>query len=317
MAPIIETHRGQTIIGPISTSLISARRALIVALSLCAAIVLHTAPSVSADTAEARSTMEVALDEGLLRIDARDAPLAELLRAIGEAAGFVTIIEGNLDTTITRRFSGVPLVRAIRDLVGDHSMVMIHHATDDEVLHVAELRVFAPRARTGVTDQPRPSASTLASLDEEALAELSRPERGARIRAVQRLARATGLAAVPLLSNVLERDEDRFVRGNAAAALGEIKGESAVTFLARALEDEAVSVRLNAVRALGEVGSEEAIGILGDILLDHPDRRLRWLAARTLGEQRHEGARWFLEGAALESDRTVRTEVERSLAQWQ
>ena len=149
------------------------------------------------------------------------------------------------------------------------------------------------------------------------MAQLSRPERGVRIRAVQQLAQAKDQDTAQLLSSVLEHDEDRVVRGNAAAALGEIKGGSAVTLLARALEDEAVSVRLNAVRALGKIGSEEAVEILGDILLDHPDRRLRWLAARTLGEQRCEGSRRFLEEAALDSDHTVRKEVDQSLAQWQ
>ncbi len=89
------------------------------------------------------------------------------------------------------------------------------------------------------------------------------------------------------------------------------------SLLAAALEDDATSVRINAVRALGRVGGDRATWILGDIMLDHPDRNMRWMATRALAKQHSEAALRFLELAATDSDPVVRKEVERSLAQWQ
>ncbi|MCH8880262.1 MAG: HEAT repeat domain-containing protein, partial [Planctomycetes bacterium] len=141
--------------------------------------------------------------------------------------------------------------------------------------------------------------------------------RSARIRAVRSLARSKDDAGVQLLASVLDNDEDPFVRGNAAVALGKTKAEPATALLAAALEDDATSVRINAVRALGRVGGDLATWILGDILLDHPDRNMRWMATRALAKQHSEAALRLLELATTDSDPTVRKKVERSLAQWQ
>ncbi len=273
------------------------------------AVPLHASPSYAA---EEQARIEVEVGQGLLTVHAEAAPLADILRIIGEKAGFATAITGGLDTTISWSFESVALDEGIRRLVGGHAMIVMYHPSDGEgPPRIAELRVSIESGP--LVDPDRETAG----VDKEVLAGLARPRRNARIRAVRRLARSKDDAAVQLLASVLENDEDRFVRGNAAVALGKTKAESATALLAAALEDDAASVRINAVRALGRAGGDRAIWIRGDILLYHPDRNMRWMATRALAEQHSEAALRFLELAATDSDPTVRTEVERSLARWQ
>lgn len=270
---------------------------------------LHGSPSCAA---EEQATIEVEVEQELLTVNSEKAPLADILRIIGEKAGFTTTIRDDLDTTISWSFDRVALDEGIRRLVGNHAMIMIYHPSDGEgPPRIAELRVSIKSGPLVDSDQE------IAGLDKEVLADLARPQRSARIRAVRRLARSKDDAGVQLLASVLTGDEDQFVRGNAAVALGKIKGEPAVAHLVGALEDDTVSVRINAVRALGRVGGDRATWILGDILLYHPDRKMRWMATRALAKQHSEAALRFLELAAADSDPMVHKEVERSLAQWQ
>ena len=57
--------------------------------------------------------------------------------------------------------------------------------------------------------------------------------------------------------------------------------------------------------------------ILSDILFDHPDRTMRWMASRALAEQHGETARRVLEWVAQDPDPIIRAEVERGLALWE
>ncbi len=118
--------------------------------------------SVLADAAKAETPtalIGVQVREGLLTVDARGAPLADILRAIGEKAGFSVIIRGDLSTPVTRSLSDIPLENAIRRLVGENSWVMIYRPSDSERQASAPLRlqVYAKRARdtgTAAVGQP-------------------------------------------------------------------------------------------------------------------------------------------------------------------
>lgn len=113
--------------------------------------------------------------------------------------------------------------------------------------------------------------------------------RRARVRAVRELAQSDD--GIQELARVLQTEPDTFVRADAIAELSKDWSKSAIDVLSSALSDDAVSVRLNATRALGRIKSEATNQILGDILLESPDQRMRWLAARVLVEQHSDTAR--------------------------
>jgi HEAT repeat protein len=79
------------------------------------------------------------------------------------------------------------------------------------------------------------------------------------------------------------RDNEWFVRGSAAEALGEIGSPEAVAALINALSDNEEDVRVNAARALGKIGSPEAVaGLINALSNNEEDVRIN--AARALGE---------------------------------
>jgi hypothetical protein len=73
-----------------------------------------------------------------------------------------------------------------------------------------------------------------------------------------------------LLALVSNRDEDPFVRANAAAALGEIGDPMATDVLVNLLGDKSSVVRTRAAEGLGELGQEQAIPPLIDLLGKSP-----------------------------------------------
>ena len=222
--------------------------------------------SILADAAKVEPptpTIEVIVREGLLTVNARDAPLADVLRVIGEKAGFTVIIKGNLSTPVTSSFAGVPLDKAIRRLVGENSWIMTYGPSD------ADGRVSAPlelqvRARdkgtaavmqsTAIKSNMATRESSPASLKDSILKDLARPDRAARMRAI--------------------------------GMLGRLKDEDTIDVLARVLlEDQDPSVRRQAVITLGRIGGDRAIEILDEVSLSDPDDMVREAAASAL-------ARW-------------------------
>ena len=136
-------------------------RARIILMSMLFGVALDGG-SVLADAAKAETPtalIEVKVREGLLTFNARGAPLADVLRAIGEKADFTVIIRGNLSTPVTRSLSDIPLEKAISRLVGENTWLMIYRPSDSERQASAPLRlqVYAKRTRdtgTAAVGQP-------------------------------------------------------------------------------------------------------------------------------------------------------------------
>ncbi len=225
--------------------------------------------SVLADAAKVvppPARIEVKVREGLLTVNARDAPLGDVLRVIGEKAGFTVIISGNLSSPVTRFLAGVPLDKAIGRLVGENSWIMIYGPLDADgrVSGPLELQVYAYRARDtgtaavmqspGIESNMTAPESSPASLKDSILKDLVRPERAARMRAIGMLGRLKDENSIELLNQVL-------------------------------LEDQDPSVRQHAVIALGRIGGDRAIQILRDVSLGDPDDAIREAADSAL-------ARW-------------------------
>ncbi len=64
--------------------------------------------------------VEVEVTGGLLTLDADGAPLAEVLRAIGQAGGFEVVLRGGFRAPVRESFADRPLEDVIRRLVAGH-----------------------------------------------------------------------------------------------------------------------------------------------------------------------------------------------------
>jgi hypothetical protein len=68
--------------------------------------------------------VEVEVARGRLTLHTDGAPLAAVLRAIGEAGAFEVVLRGGFATPIRASFVDRPLDDAIRQLVAGHSVVI-------------------------------------------------------------------------------------------------------------------------------------------------------------------------------------------------
>ena len=265
----------------------------------------------AADQAALPSAIQVAIQHGLLTVDVREAPLADLLQMIGERAGLRVTIHGNVKTLVTDSFAGLSLGEGIRRVVGANGLVLIYAPSRGEAgaSLLTEVRVY----------HSPPAAILSKGTDPKKPAEATRPldsDRATRLKAVQALARRRDEAAIAALAQTLAQDEDPIVRAQAALALATIGGAQAAAALTTALEDKDPSVRIEAVRAFARVEGERAIPALGDVLMGDPDPLVRMGAARALSLLQSEEARLTLEAAISEnSDVTVLRTITSALAQ--
>lgn len=271
----------------------------------------------AAETGE-NSTLEIELREGLLTLNV-DAPLDQVLRAIGEQGGFAVTLDGNLQSRITSSFSDVPLVAGIRRLTGDQPLVILHESTTSERSGIRELRVYAqkdglqPIAKP--TGGPRLSSidTSPSALKQQILKDIAEGERDERLDAILNLSVLPEQDALEILTSVITQDSDPDVRVRAVSALAMIGGDDAAATLQTAIADNDPTVRDRALRALGQNSGSSAIEMLGDVALANPDRRMRRTALRLLAKRNDPEALSYLEQAVKDPDESVRSEARRAL----
>lgn len=269
------------------------------AVRLAAALAAGLGASLAAaDAAPTLPTLNVAAERGLLSVDVRQAPLADVLRRIGERAGFVVTIRGDLSRPVTQGFSGVLLEEGLRRLTRGESLALVYASRGPGgPPQLTELLVYATPPQLA-----RPRAG-----------DASRPAKFQRISA---LARQRDAAAVAELAGFLAGDPDPLVRSRAADTLGRMQGAAAASALTRARADEAASVRIRVLMALRRLEGPAAVVLLRDALLADPDPGVRRAAAWVLGALRNETARSALESALGDRDESVRRSVTAALRNW-
>jgi len=286
---------------------------------LVAALVLVGERQVLANS-DGTSAIHGKIQRGLLTVDLRDAPLAEVLRAIGERAGLKVAIDGEASSLVTESFAGVPLEEGIKRLVGDASLVFKYAASPGDASAVALSEVWiyvrspGDQEVTGADVNEQPDVATSENWVNQALL---RPEPVARLDAVRELARQPEEATVGVLGQILSGDEDPIVRREAAAALGRVGGAEAAAALTPALSDKEPAVRMQAVRAIGRIGDDGGAQALGAVLSGDPDPLVRRLAVRALSAQGIAVSRAALEAATSDPNESVRREAASALARWQ
>ena len=142
---------------------------------------------------------------------------------------------------------------------------------------------------------------------------LKHREQDVRWRAATALGKNRVLEVVPALIDTLKNDRDGYVRGKAAAALGNIGSESAVSALVEGIADEDLYTSEQTVEALGKIGNELAVkGLL--TALQHSNSQVRGSAVFALGEVGDRGIDGIV--AALEDEDTfVRARAAKTLGE--
>jgi len=264
--------------------------------------------SVDSNAADIRMEMKV----GLLTLEARNAPLYEVVQKVGELAGFKTILVVDFDEPqrVTASFEDVPVVEAVTRLVDDTNRIIFYTTSENSIEEPIISQVWLLGSSNSTTE-PVASERESIILDDG----LEHDEGKTRSESVLRLSTQAvpGLATKDAqehvrnkLIHILQTDQDALVRSRAAIALGALRDEKAVLALESALLDEHSSVRSQAINALGQIADDRAANALGNILLYGKSKIERVMAAQALWKQDSEIARDYLRIGANDGDEQVR-----------
>jgi HEAT repeats len=260
--------------------------------------------------------LSVAMEGGNVTVEAREVPLAHVLRAIGEQAGIVVMVKGDAGDRISRSLSGVSGSEAIRLLLRDVPSAVMYKTSSGQLAEI-HVRLVARQAAARA-----PNASWTASVDpSDPEAPPEDPEvtpddsHEDRLAFVRKAARAPQADALDALSALVLEDDDPLIRGSAAAALGKLSGPGAGEALSAALADRDHRVRRRVARALGEQGGELAIDALSRVLIEERVPKVRRMAAWGLSRMGDDAALAALDMARHDLDPTVRNIAEAALSQ--
>jgi hypothetical protein len=261
--------------------------------------------------------LSVVVEGGLVGVEARNAPLADVLSAIGEQAGIVVTIEGEAGGRISRSLHRVPVSEAIGLLLREIPSAVIYEISSGRLAEI-HVRLMGGGTSSAVASSGAPSASSAEPTEATSLSEGAavtpddpREDRIAFVRAAMRAPRANGIGELALL---LRDDEDATIRAAAAAGLGKLPNEEAGEALSLALADRDRTVRRAAARAFGAVGGRDAIDALERVLLEESASEVRRMAAYALSRMGGEAALEALGAAQFDRDRTVRAIAESAIS---
>jgi hypothetical protein len=329
------------------------RASLVICLSIAPGAVVTA--GIGRDMAAAASgpVLRAKVKAGRLTLLTERAPLADVLRAIGEAGSFRVVLRGEFAEPISRTVTNEPLEDAIRRLVEGHWVLMLHNDPDpvSGARDPAEIRVFEnpalavpelPDTESTPADPqmsysepdfaPEEEAADPASEKDEygqavfdytaptkddLLWELGDPDPAARAAAIPKVSALRPEEAIDIIAHVFSYDEDMTVRSHAVAALTRIEGSGAQRLLReRALEDEEPGLRIQALNAFASSRGDRAINVLAQALRQDPEPRVRMSAIRALGRVGGSWARRYLEAAARDFDPEIGLAAEQVLADW-
>jgi hypothetical protein len=239
---------------------------------------------------------QLAFANGVVSVDAFEAPRRPLLEALAQRAGFALEAAPGPWPPLTLRIDALSLESALPLLVGELEY-RAEWASEDGAHRLARLIVGGPRAEVaGAALRPGEVGDALQRAlralhdetepisEEEALRRLEDADPEQRMRAVLALeGEGAGLAA---LVRAIERDPDPRVRAAATVGLEESEEFAAVQALIGALDDPNPEVVVEAIDSLEFAGDASVVPSL-EPLLAHGDARVRKAAAdaiRLLGD---------------------------------
>ena len=252
----------------------------------------------------ATSSIKVVVERGRLTLSVRDAPLADVLHAIGKEASIAIHIRGDLTARITNSFTDIQLEEGIRQLLRGQSFALSYgpSTSDAKRSSLIEISVIA-RSRV----EPAGTVGKV-STPSEARDKLQ------RIRA---LARRKDAEAIGELSRLAASDPSSSVRSQAVFALGRLRTQEALAPLTRALADQSSPVRIQALRGIKNLKGTEAIKDLRAAAANDPDPTVRRQAVRLLSEIQSPEVPGLLKGAVADHDAAVSQEAQQAVKRWE
>jgi hypothetical protein len=110
--------------------------------------------------AQTGAALDIALTDGRLTMNVKDASLSKVLRDIANKGDFALDIAGELDSKVSASFEDVPIERALRRIVGRSSYIieLAPPTATGAPRRIGKLSVFARStpARVDTTSKPRP-----------------------------------------------------------------------------------------------------------------------------------------------------------------
>jgi HEAT repeats len=234
----------------------------------------HEAVFAGAASSQGR-ILEVSVDSGRLTLRAQEAPLAEVLKAVGRQAGVTIALRGNLDALVTETLVDVPVDEGIRRLTRRQSVVLVYDDQTDgrdsvELTEVVAIAASAPENETRASDvRSNPRRGNTSFLSEDRIG-----------------VREQGSNAVSVLRQIAATDPSPNMRQTALQKLARQLGVDAIKELREAaLRDPEPVVRQAAIRALAHIRTAEAGDALR-LMLNDSDSQLRELASHVLARWR-------------------------------
>ena len=229
------------------------------------------------------SSIAVHVERGLLSVDARNAPLDDLLVAIANQADFRLVTKGNLDTPVTWSFVDVPVDEAVQRLLWNVSSVMNYAAPGDggtaRLVTVHTLRRKVNRAdndlqvtRT-IPTPPTNQATKAMGLRPQPALSLD-DDREDKLQPVRRLIEKPNATSVKDLALLVSQDRGPVIRGIADFSLSHDRlGGVTDTSLARnGLSDHSARSSI-AIRLIEDsAGPAVANGAVAPIALENGHR---------------------------------------------
>ncbi len=287
-------------------------------LALCAVLVfvdatVTTGADDSTGMTPSSADIQIEIKDGSLTLEAHEAPLYEVMRVIGELAGFKTIlVEDFIEPPLVNvSFDNTTIQEAVERLVGDTNRIIFYAPAGNEAEHRVISQVWLLGSSDAADDDMASEGETIVLAED-----LQHEEGKIRSEAVLRLSSKAVLGlskkddkahVLARLTRMLQEDQAALVRARAAIALGALRDERAVFALESALLDKNSSVRSQAINALGLIGGERATTVLGNILLyGSADKTERVMAAQALWKHDSEAARRYLLTGTYDTDEQVR-----------
>lgn len=258
------------------------------ALLVCASAGLVRGEDVKSVTGAAKVT--VAYSDGRVTLTARNATVAEIVRAIGGEAGFETAIAGEYEERLGLKVNDEPLVPTLQRLAGRHAMILLLHSAQDRISPspVEKLMMWSAEARPRdapvSVERVRFAQRIVGESPDDGALEPTSPEQ--RIAALRKVIRSGDKTSIELLERTVGGDSDENVRGFA-------------------------------LRALAATGGQEAMLALGRILFGDPNPDTRLHALRALASSKSPVAQSFVDKAADDPDVMVRTAANEAITRWQ
>ena len=246
------------------------------------------------------SEIEVSLNDELIALEAKEAPLGEVLAAVAEVAGFELVLHEEMVSPVTITLTDMLVDEGVKRLLGDIPVIMRYRGFVLTAVYVLVKGEDTPVDEPTVGEFNPPQIDSDRGLrlqevgvlveqsDTSALADvLYDSDASVRRLAVIGIGKQPIHNAALVLSTALQ-DEDRYVRQQAVVVLGRMShGDQTADLLSRALLEESdPGIRRMAAKRLGRMGNEQAISVLRTVQGD-PDPRIQGIANRALKRLEH------------------------------